>query len=128
MALRSVRLSAKGARILGMLAPFPWEPGGWASQHTSVQVSGTKVEWDAGYDSTILAQSSPSIGFPAGDAKRIRAAIPGYMTPQDRRDRDRRAQETSSRVFREQHGYRRTRRRSAPRTHAARLRRSRGVR
>ena len=75
MALRHVRLSKSGARILKMLSPFPWEPGGWASGHTSVLVEGTTVEWEPAYDGTILAQSSPGIGFPRGDAAKIRAAI-----------------------------------------------------
>ncbi len=67
-----VRLSRQGARILKMLAPYPWEPG-----HDDVDIRGETVSWQPDMDSFIVghAHGAPHTGFPRGDANRILAAF-----------------------------------------------------
>lgn len=67
-----VRLSRQGARILGMLSPYPWEPG-----HADVDIRGETLSWQPQADDFIVghAHSARSTGFPEGDAKRILAAF-----------------------------------------------------
>lgn len=67
-----VRLSRQGARILGMLSPYPWEPG-----HADVDIRGETLSWQPEADDFIVghAHEARSTGFPEGDAKRILAAF-----------------------------------------------------
>lgn len=72
---RRATISAGGARILAMLAPYPWEAG-----HNLITVPGgvratgrVAITWEPAYDQRIMGQASAP-GFPAGDRARIEAA------------------------------------------------------
>ena len=67
-----VRLSRQGARILQMLAPYPWEGG-----HEDIDIRGETVSWQPDMDDFVVghAHEARLTGFPEGDAKRILAAF-----------------------------------------------------
>lgn len=67
-----VRLSAKGARILRMLGPMPWESGSGA-----LDIRGETLSWQPEMDSFVVghAHDASFTGFPRGDAARILRAF-----------------------------------------------------
>ena len=74
MGRRMARMgSPRSVRQLMMLAPRPWERG--FALISQAPGSPSVITWDPAYDSTILAQADPMIGFSRTDAKAIRAAV-----------------------------------------------------
>jgi|HubBroStandDraft_4_1064222.scaffolds.fasta_scaffold303726_2 hypothetical protein len=67
-----VRLSRQGARILQMLAPYPWEPG-----NADIDIRGETLSWQPDMDSFVVghAHDAAHTGFPRGDAARIMRAF-----------------------------------------------------
>jgi hypothetical protein len=78
MGARHARLSRQGARIIGMLKPYPWD-----ERADVVRVEGALVTWTPEYDSTLLAQAQAP-GFPRDDLRAIRAAIPAHSSGRGR--------------------------------------------
>lgn len=66
---RTATVSHGTARMLKMLAPYPWEPN-----HDAIDIHGRRVSWDPSYDSIITAQTGWGTGVSAGDRSAIRAA------------------------------------------------------